>query len=87
MTYVERKRYITETYRQLMSWSLNHSRAKLQLLILFEMPCMDNCPDELCDIMKMSWKEKANEGPMLDYLQSILDDFSTAMGGQCQQQS
>lgn len=50
------------------------------------MPRMENCPDELYDIMKMCWKESAEERPTFDYLQSVLDDFYTATEGQYQQQ-
>ncbi|EGW11292.1 Tyrosine-protein kinase Lyn [Cricetulus griseus] len=52
----------------------------------YRMPRMENCPDELYDIMKMCWKEKAEERPTFDYLQSVLDDFYTATEGQYQQQ-
>lgn len=37
----------------------------------------ENCPDELYDIMKMCWKEKAEERPTFDYLQSVLGLTST----------
>uniref|UniRef100_A0A2K5CBF8 non-specific protein-tyrosine kinase n=1 Tax=Aotus nancymaae TaxID=37293 RepID=A0A2K5CBF8_AOTNA len=52
----------------------------------YRMPRVENCPDELYDIMKMCWKEKAEERPTFDYLQSVLDDFYTATEGQYQQQ-
>ena len=52
----------------------------------YRMPRMENCPEELYEIMKMCWKEKAEERPTFDYLQSVLDDFYTATEGQYQQQ-
>lgn len=50
------------------------------------MPRMETCPAELYDIMKTCWKDKAEERPTFDYLQSVLDDFYTATEGQYQQQ-
>ncbi|XP_063779811.1 tyrosine-protein kinase Lyn isoform X1 [Pseudophryne corroboree] len=52
----------------------------------YRMPRMENCPEELYDIMKQCWKEKAEERPTFDYLQSVLDDFYTATEVQYQQQ-
>lgn len=52
----------------------------------YRMPRMETCPAELYDIMKTCWKDKAEERPTFDYLQSVLDDFYTATEGQYQQQ-
>lgn len=52
----------------------------------YRMPRMDNCPEELYEVMKQCWKEKAEERPTFDYLQSVLDDFYTATESQYQQQ-
>ncbi|XP_032078540.1 tyrosine-protein kinase Lyn isoform X1 [Thamnophis elegans] len=52
----------------------------------YRMPCMESCPSELYDIMKTCWKDKAEERPTFEYLQSVLDDFYTATEGQYQQQ-
>nr|DBA24288.1 TPA: hypothetical protein GDO54_011965 [Pyxicephalus adspersus] len=52
----------------------------------YRMPRMENCPEELYDIMNQCWKEKAEERPTFDYLQSVLDDFYTATESQYQQQ-
>ncbi|NXT92250.1 LYN kinase, partial [Anhinga rufa] len=50
----------------------------------YRMPRMETCPAELYDIMKTCWKDKAEERPTFDYLQSVLDDFYTATEGQYQ---
>ncbi|EMP40753.1 Tyrosine-protein kinase HCK [Chelonia mydas] len=52
----------------------------------YRMPRTETCPAELYDIMKTCWKDKAEERPTFDYLQSVLDDFYTATEGQYQQQ-
>ncbi|XP_007487171.1 tyrosine-protein kinase Lyn isoform X1 [Monodelphis domestica] len=52
----------------------------------YRMPRMDSCPNELYDIMSMCWKERAEERPTFDYLQSVLEDYYTATEGQYQQQ-
>ncbi|KAM5158392.1 tyrosine-protein kinase Lyn isoform 1-T1 [Mantella aurantiaca] len=52
----------------------------------YRMPRMETCPEELYEIMKTCWKEKAEERPTFDYLQSVLDDFYTATESQYQQQ-
>ncbi|KAJ8376680.1 hypothetical protein SKAU_G00072600 [Synaphobranchus kaupii] len=52
----------------------------------YRMPCPENCPNELYEIMKMCWKGKPEDRPTFDYMQSVLDDFFTATEGQYQQQ-
>ncbi|XP_070700574.1 tyrosine-protein kinase Lyn isoform X2 [Pempheris klunzingeri] len=52
----------------------------------YRMPQPDNCPAELYDIMMSCWKNKPEDRPTFDYMQSVLDDFYTATEGQYQQQ-
>lgn len=48
-------------------------------------PC-ESCPSELYKIMLECWKNKPEERPTFDYLQSVLEDFYTATESQYQQQ-
>ncbi|XP_005993488.1 tyrosine-protein kinase Lyn isoform X2 [Latimeria chalumnae] len=52
----------------------------------YRMPRPENCPDELYEVMEGCWKNKAEDRPTFDYLQSVLEDFYTATEGQYQQQ-
>ncbi|XP_008284517.1 tyrosine-protein kinase Lyn isoform X2 [Stegastes partitus] len=52
----------------------------------YRMPQPDNCPAELYDIMMSCWKNRPEDRPTFDYMQSVLDDFYTATEGQYQQQ-
>lgn len=52
----------------------------------YRMPRPDSCPQELYDIMMSCWKNKPEDRPTFDYMQSVLDDFYTATEGQYQQQ-
>ncbi|KAF7642870.1 hypothetical protein LDENG_00249310 [Lucifuga dentata] len=52
----------------------------------YRMPQPSNCPAELYDIMMSCWKNKPEDRPTFDYMQSVLDDFYTATEGQYQQQ-
>lgn len=52
----------------------------------YRMQRLESCPTELYDIMLDCWKNKAEERPTFDYLQSILEDFFTATESQYQQQ-
>uniref|UniRef100_A0A7N9APE0 Tyrosine-protein kinase n=1 Tax=Mastacembelus armatus TaxID=205130 RepID=A0A7N9APE0_9TELE len=52
----------------------------------YRMPQPDSCPTEFYDIMMSCWKNKPEERPTFDYVQSVLDDFYTATEGQYQQQ-
>uniref|UniRef100_A0A8C1YRV5 Tyrosine-protein kinase n=1 Tax=Cyprinus carpio TaxID=7962 RepID=A0A8C1YRV5_CYPCA len=52
----------------------------------YRMPRPENCPTELYDIMTTCWKNKPDDRPTFDYIQSVLDDFYTATEGQYQQQ-
>uniref|UniRef100_A0A672HCI0 Tyrosine-protein kinase n=1 Tax=Salarias fasciatus TaxID=181472 RepID=A0A672HCI0_SALFA len=51
----------------------------------YRMPQPDNCPSELYDIMMSCWKDKPEDRPTFDYLQSVLNDFYTATEAQYQQ--
>ncbi|CAH2245640.1 tyrosine- kinase Blk [Pelobates cultripes] len=44
----------------------------------YRMPCPDNCTTELYDLMLKCWREKSEDRPTFEYLQSVLEDFSTA---------
>uniref|UniRef100_A0A8C5GFN6 Tyrosine-protein kinase n=1 Tax=Gouania willdenowi TaxID=441366 RepID=A0A8C5GFN6_GOUWI len=44
----------------------------------------DSCPVELYDIMLECWKNKPDDRPTFDYLQSVLEDFYTATESQYQ---
>ncbi|XP_061745927.1 tyrosine-protein kinase HCK [Nerophis ophidion] len=52
----------------------------------YRMQRQDTCPKELYDIMLECWKDKPDNRPTFDYLQSILEDFYTATESQYQQQ-
>lgn len=47
---------------------------------------LESWPRELYDIMMQCWKNKPEERPTFDYLQSVLGDFYTATETQYQQQ-
>ncbi|XP_058497565.1 tyrosine-protein kinase Lyn [Solea solea] len=52
----------------------------------YRMPQPDNCPAELYDIMMSCWKNKPEDRPTFDYMQSVLGDFYTATEEQYQRQ-
>ncbi|XP_062857401.1 tyrosine-protein kinase Blk [Trichomycterus rosablanca] len=52
----------------------------------YRMPCPDDCPEELYDIMMLCWKEKAEDRPTFEYLQDTLNDFFIATEGQYEMQ-
>lgn len=52
----------------------------------YRMPRPDSCPAELYDIMMSCWRNKPDERPTFDYMQSVLDDYYTATEAQYQQQ-
>uniref|UniRef100_A0A672IE51 Tyrosine-protein kinase n=1 Tax=Salarias fasciatus TaxID=181472 RepID=A0A672IE51_SALFA len=52
----------------------------------YRMQRLDSCPTELHQIMLECWKNKPEERPTFDYLQSVLEDFYTATESQYQQQ-
>uniref|UniRef100_A0A2K5YHU8 Tyrosine-protein kinase n=1 Tax=Mandrillus leucophaeus TaxID=9568 RepID=A0A2K5YHU8_MANLE len=52
----------------------------------YRMPCPENCPEELYQLMRLCWKERPEDRPTFDYLRSVLEDFFTATEGQYQPQ-
>ncbi|KAM4610698.1 tyrosine-protein kinase HCK [Polymixia lowei] len=52
----------------------------------YRMQRLDSCPKELYEIMLECWKNKPEERPTFEYLQSVLEDFYTATESQYQQQ-
>uniref|UniRef100_H2RUE1 Tyrosine-protein kinase n=1 Tax=Takifugu rubripes TaxID=31033 RepID=H2RUE1_TAKRU len=52
----------------------------------YRMQKLDSCPPELYKIMMECWKNKPEDRPTFDYLQSVLEDFFTATESQYQQQ-
>ncbi|KAM5163082.1 tyrosine-protein kinase Blk [Mantella aurantiaca] len=44
----------------------------------YRMPCPENCTTELYEIMLKCWREKPEDRPTFEYLQSVLEDFGTA---------
>uniref|UniRef100_A0A4W3HZD9 Tyrosine-protein kinase n=1 Tax=Callorhinchus milii TaxID=7868 RepID=A0A4W3HZD9_CALMI len=50
----------------------------------YRMPCPDNCPEELYDIMDICWKKGPEERPTFEYLQAFLEDFYISTEGQYQ---
>lgn len=52
----------------------------------YRMQRQESCPTELYDIMLECWKNKPEDRPTFDYLQSVLEDFYTATESQYQQQ-
>ncbi|XP_072297062.1 tyrosine-protein kinase Lyn [Eucyclogobius newberryi] len=53
----------------------------------YRMPQPENCPSELYDIMLSCWRDKPQDRPTFDFLQSVLDDFYTATEAQYQDQT
>ncbi|XP_062950909.1 tyrosine-protein kinase HCK isoform X2 [Cynocephalus volans] len=52
----------------------------------YRMPRPEHCPEELYNIMMRCWKNRPEERPTFEYIQSVLDDFYTATESQYQQQ-
>lgn len=52
----------------------------------YRMQRLESCPAELYEIMLVCWKNKPEDRPTFDYLQSVLEDFYTATESQYQQQ-
>uniref|UniRef100_A0A8D0DPQ9 Tyrosine-protein kinase n=1 Tax=Salvator merianae TaxID=96440 RepID=A0A8D0DPQ9_SALMN len=74
------------TYGKIPYPGMSNSDVMMALQRGYRMPRVEACPVELYDIMKTCWKDKAEERPTFEYLQSVLDDFYTATEGQYQQQ-
>lgn len=69
--------------------SLGMSKAEVMSSVQrgYRMPQPDNCPKDFYDIMMSCWKNKPEDRPTFDYMQSVLNDFYTATEGQYQQQA
>lgn len=52
----------------------------------YRMQRQESCPQELYDIALECWKNKPEDRPTFEYLQSVLEDFYTATESQYQQQ-
>lgn len=52
----------------------------------YRMQRLESCPTELYDIMLVCWKNKPEDRPTFDYLQSVLEDFYISTESQYQQQ-
>ncbi|XP_025732026.1 tyrosine-protein kinase HCK isoform X1 [Callorhinus ursinus] len=50
----------------------------------YRMPRPEHCPEELYNIMTRCWKNRPEERPTFEYIQSVLDDFYTATESQYQ---
>ncbi|XP_043841305.1 tyrosine-protein kinase Blk [Dromiciops gliroides] len=44
----------------------------------YRMPCPEMCPAELYSIISKCWRNRPEERPTFEYLQSVLEDFYTA---------
>ncbi|XP_053314630.1 tyrosine-protein kinase Blk [Spea bombifrons] len=44
----------------------------------YRMPCPENCTPELYELMLKCWRQRFEDRPTFEYLQSVLEDFSTA---------
>ena len=51
----------------------------------YRMPRPENCPEGLYNVMTRCWKNRPEERPTFEYIQSVLDDFYTATESQYQQ--
>ncbi|KAI4904272.1 hypothetical protein NFI96_030082, partial [Prochilodus magdalenae] len=74
------------TYGKIPYPGMSNGEVMTQVQRGYRMPCPENCPPELYDIMNNCWKNKPDDRPTFDYIQSVLDDFYTATEGQYQQQ-
>ncbi|XP_052003382.1 tyrosine-protein kinase Lyn-like [Xyrauchen texanus] len=78
--------YETVTYGKTPYAGLSNSEVMVKVQRGYRMQCPENCPQELYDFMKMCWKDKPEERPTFEYMQSALEDYNTATEGQYQQQ-
>lgn len=77
---------LTPAYPPVLSVGMTKGEVMSSLQRGYRMPRPDNCPEELYEIMMSCWKNKPEDRPTFDYMQSALDDFYTATEGQYQQQ-
>ncbi|XP_067273522.1 tyrosine-protein kinase fynb isoform X1 [Pseudorasbora parva] len=50
----------------------------------YRMPCPQDCPSSLHELMVQCWKKEAEERPTFEYLQAFLEDYFTATEPQYQ---
>lgn len=50
----------------------------------YRMPCPQDCPMSLHELMLQCWKRDAEERPTFEYLQAFLEDYFTATEPQYQ---
>lgn len=50
----------------------------------YRMPCPQDCPISLHELMLQCWKRDAEERPTFEYLQAFLEDYFTATEPQYQ---
>lgn len=88
-----RIRYLSQTSSQLLTtqrcaWfpGMTNPEVIRSLEKGYRMQRLDSCPTELYEIMLECWKNKPEDRPTFDYLQSVLEDFYTATESQYQQQ-
>ncbi|XP_048866896.1 tyrosine-protein kinase Lyn-like isoform X2 [Brienomyrus brachyistius] len=65
---------------------MSNSEVMTNLQRGYRMPIPEDCPTQLYELMTTCWKDKPEERPTFDYMQSVLDDFYTATESQYQQQ-
>uniref|UniRef100_A0A8B9KVH0 Tyrosine-protein kinase n=1 Tax=Astyanax mexicanus TaxID=7994 RepID=A0A8B9KVH0_ASTMX len=68
------------------SYSMSNPEVIQNLENGYRMPCPDNCPDGLYNVMTACWTENPENRPTFEYLRGVLEDFSTATEGQYQEQ-
>ncbi|KAM4602319.1 tyrosine-protein kinase HCK-like, partial [Discoglossus pictus] len=52
----------------------------------YRMPCPQQCPQELYNMMLHCWQQEPEQRPTFEYMQSVLEDFFTATESQYQHQ-
>lgn len=50
----------------------------------YRMPCPQDCPSSLHELMLQCWKRDPEERPTFEYLQAFLEDYFTATEPQYQ---
>ncbi|XP_063062644.1 tyrosine-protein kinase Lyn-like isoform X2 [Engraulis encrasicolus] len=78
--------YEIVTYGRMPYPGMSNCEVMAQVQRGYRMPCTENCPPELYEVQRSCWQPKAEERPTFEYLQSVLEDYTTATEGQYQQQ-